>query len=209
MNAQQWSVKPAWQGRFLPIGAARLSSSFRSYGAKLRQKTKLGITKRAMTILATEEEHIATLVHADEYARNASQVATISTHKLVFIKRKELAMKPFELVEYPMGECTSISYEVKWAVFGMVVGTLLVLLILFIFASEVPAGTRFPVGALAIALVFGAMLMRGPKRHRITFNMAGKKLKWQSKAGDFKYKVASVNKVLAFAESRGLLTNQK
>jgi hypothetical protein len=35
-------VKPAWQGRFLPIGAARLSSSFRSYGAKLRQKTKLG-----------------------------------------------------------------------------------------------------------------------------------------------------------------------
>jgi len=162
-----------------------------------------------MTIASAEEEHIATLVHADEYARNASQVATISTHKLVFIKRKELAMKPFELVEYPMGECTAISYEIKWAVFGMVVGTLLVLLILFIFASEVPAGTRFPVGALAIALVFGAVLMRGPKRHRITFNMAGKQLKWQSKAGDFKYKVASVNKILAFAESRGLLIDQK
>jgi hypothetical protein len=127
----------------------------------------------------------------------------------VFIKRKELAMKPFELVEYPMSECTAISYEVKWAVFGMIFGTALVLLILLIFASEVPAGTRVPIGALAIALIFGALLMRGPKRHRLTFEIAGKRLKWQSKAGDFKYKVASVNKVIAFAESRSLLTHRK
>ncbi len=158
-----------------------------------------------MTVDASEHEHIATLVHADEYARNASQVANLSTDKLVFIKRKELALKPFELVEYEMRECTAISYEVKWALLGMVFGTLLVLVILFIFASDVPAGTQVPVGALAIALVAGAVLMRGPKRHRLTFEIAGKRLRWQSKAGDFKYKVASVNKVLAFAESRGLL----
>jgi hypothetical protein len=159
-----------------------------------------------MNALAHEEEFIATLVHPDEYARNASQVAKLSTDKLVFVKRKELAMKPFELVEYPMAECTAISYQVKWALLGMGIGALLVLLILFIFTSEMPTGTRVPVGALAITLVFGATLLRGPKRHRITFMVAGKRLRWQSKAGDFKYKVASVNKVLAFAKSRGLLS---
>lgn len=153
----------------------------------------------------SEEEHIATLVHPDEYARNVSQVAKLSTDKLVFIKRKELALKPFELTEYPMADCTSISYEVKWAWISMAVGAILVLLILFIFMSEVPTGTRVPIGALAIALVFGATLLREPKRHRITFHVGTKKLRWQSKAGDFKYKVASVNKIVAFAESKGLL----
>jgi len=168
--------------------------------------SNVGLHKKIiMTVAAAEEEHVATLVHADEYARNASQVASITTHKLVFIKRKELALKPFELVEYPMDECTAISYEVKWALFGMIFGTLLVLLVLFIFASEVPSGTRVPAGALAIALIFGALLARGPKRHRLTFSIAGKKLKWQSKAGDFKYKTASVNRIVAFAESHGLL----
>ncbi len=162
-----------------------------------------------MTTPAAEEEHVATLVHPDEYIRNANQVAKLSTDKLVFIKRKELALKPFELVEYPMTDCTGISYEVRWAWFGMVLGAILVLLILPIFMSEVPAGTRVPVGALAIALVVGATLLRGPKRHRLTFLIAGKKLHWQSKAGDFKYKIASARKVVEFAESKGLLISAK
>lgn len=156
----------------------------------------------------TEEEHVATLVHADEYRRNANQVANLSTEKLVFIKRKELAMKPFDLIEYPMRDCTAIAYEVKWALFGMVLGALLVVLIGFIFMSDVVAGTTVPVGALAVALVFGATLLRGPKRHHLTFVVGGKKLRWQSKAGDFKYKGASVNKIVAFAKSKGLLSSK-
>lgn len=156
----------------------------------------------------TPEEYIATLVHPEEYVRNANQVAQLSSDKLLFIKRKELAMKPFELVEYPMAECSAISYEVKWALLGMGIGALLVLPILAIFISEIPAGTRLPVGTLASAFILGATLLRGPKRHRIIFTVAGKELRWQSKAGDFKYKVASVDKVLAFALSRGLLTTR-
>ena len=159
-----------------------------------------------MNIPTSEEEHVATLVHPDEYVRNASQVAKLSTERLVFIKRKELSMTPFELVEYPISECSSISYEVKWAWLGMTIGATLVLLLLFILTSEIPADTRVPVGAIAIALVFGATLLRGPKRHRLTFMVAGKRLRWQSKAGDFKYKVASVNKVVAFAQAKGLLS---
>ena len=42
-----------------------------------------------MTIAATaaEEEHVATLVHSDEYAKYANQIASIYTHKIMFAKR--------------------------------------------------------------------------------------------------------------------------
>jgi hypothetical protein len=42
MNIQHRQLKPLWQGRFPAITLACLSGSLRSYGAKLRQKTKLG-----------------------------------------------------------------------------------------------------------------------------------------------------------------------
>jgi hypothetical protein len=155
-----------------------------------------------------EDEHVATLVHQDEFGRNASQVASLSTTRILFVKRKELALKPFELVDLPMNRCTEITYSVKWAVVAMALGATLVLLVIFIFSSVVPAGTSVPVGALAIAFVFGAILMRGPKRHRLTFIVDGKRYRWQSKAGDFKYKVASVNKVIAFAQSQGILNTR-
>jgi hypothetical protein len=154
-----------------------------------------------------EEEHIATLVHPDEYARNVNQIATLTTHTLVFVKRKELALKPFEIVRFPLSECSSISYESRWAVVPMIFGALLVALIVFIFAflSQVPDGTRVPIGALSVAFVFGVVLFRGPKRHRLTFVVNGRKLKWQSKAGDFKHKMVSVQRAIAFAKERGLL----
>lgn len=158
-----------------------------------------------MTTMPSEEEHIATLVHPDEYARNVNQMASVSTHKLVFVKRKELALKPFELLQFPLDECSSITYETKWAIVPMAFGALLVAIILFIFSSEVPVGTRVPIGALAIAFIFGVALLRGPKRHRLTFVVNGKELKWQSKAGDFEYKITSTQKIVAFAKEKGLL----
>lgn len=156
-----------------------------------------------------QEEHIATLVHDDEYGRNAGQVAKISSERLLFVKRKELALNPYELVELPFSQCTSISYEVKWAIAPMIFGVLLVALVGFILTSYVEPGTRVPVGALAIVLVFGAILARGPKRHHLTFEVGGKRYKWQSKAGEFKYKVASVAKVVAFAREKGLFSSEK
>jgi hypothetical protein len=158
-----------------------------------------------MMVTPTEDEHIATLVYSDEYARYANQMASVSSQKLIFVKRKELAMKPYELLEFPISQCSSISYETKWAVVPMIFGALLVALLLFIFSSRIPAGTQVPIGALAVALIFGVVLLRGPKRHRLTFFMNGKKLVWQSKAGDYKYKVASTTKVVSFARDKGLL----
>lgn len=156
-----------------------------------------------------EAQHIATLVHDDEYRRNAGQIAKVSSERLLFIKRKELALKPYELVELPVAQCSAITYRVKWAVIPMVIGILLVALVAFVLTSYVEPGTRVPVGALAIVLVFGAILARGPKRHRLTFLVNGKRYKWQSKAGDYKCKVASVNQVVAFAREKGLLLGEQ
>ena len=152
-----------------------------------------------------EEQTIAVLVLPEEYAKNANQVARLSTHKIVFVKRKELSLKPFQLVELPMSQCTSVTYEVKWAVVPMILGALLVALVLFILSSEVVVGTRVPLGALAVVLIFGGLLARGPKRHRLTFMVDGKPLRWQSKAGDFRYKVAVVQRVIAYAKESALL----
>lgn len=162
-------------------------------------------------ITADEEEHVAHLVHSDEYAKYANQVASVSTHKILFVKRKELAMKPYELIQFHMTACTSITYEKKLAIVPMIFGALLIALVLFILNSEVAAGTRVPVGALAIVLIFGAILFSGLKRHQLTFVVNDKRLKWKSKAGDFKYKVSSTQKKVAFAKEKGLLnvTNWK
>jgi hypothetical protein len=154
--------------------------------------------------MTDEEQYIATLVHPDEYAKNVSQIASISTHRLIYVKRKELSLKPFELLQFPTSQCTSITYEIKWAIVPMIFGALLVALVLFILSSDVMVGTRVPVGALAVVLIFGGLLARGPKRHRFTFLVNGKPMRWQSKAGDFKYKIASVKRIIAYAKDSGL-----
>jgi uncharacterized membrane protein len=154
---------------------------------------------------APDEEAVATFVHSDEYAKNVSQVAYVTTHKIVHVRRKEFAMQPFALEQYPLAEVSSIQYQRRLALLPMIVGVFLVLLVMFIFGSEVPAGTRWPIGALALVFVFGGSLMLGVRRHRFTFMLGDKKLKWQSKAGDYKYKAVSVQRLIDFARAKGLL----
>jgi len=153
-----------------------------------------------------EEQRIATLVHPDEYRKSPNQVATLSTERILFVKRKELSFKPFELVYFPVADCSAIAYEMKYAVFRMIFGGLLVaLIVLFFLTGLVPAGTSVPIGLIGLAAIIGVNLVIGVKRHKLTFVVQGRKLNWHSKAGDFKYKVASVNQVVAFAKDHGLL----
>jgi hypothetical protein len=154
--------------------------------------------------MTDEEQHIATLVYPDEYAKNVSQIASLSTHKLVYVKRKELSLKPFDLLEFHTSLCTCITYEIKWAFGSMIFGAFLVALVFFVLSSDLTAAPRVPIGALAIVLVFGGILARGPKRHRLTFLVDGKPMRWQSKAGDFKYKVIAVERVIAYARDAGI-----
>lgn len=156
-----------------------------------------------MMELDKKDEHIATLVYPDEYAKNVSQIASVSSQMLIYVKRRELAMTPFDLLYFSMDECSTISYQVKWAIISMIFGAALIALVIFIMLSDVQAGTSVPVGALAVALIFGGILLKNPKRHCITFVVSGKNFQWKSKAGDFKYKLVSVQKVVDFAKASG------
>ena len=153
-----------------------------------------------------EEQRIVTLVLPEDYARNAGQIASLSTHEILYIRRKELSLKPFELIPLPASHCSSIQYEQRLAVIPMVLGGILVFLLLglFIFGS-VDAGTSIRWGAVALAMIYGLNMLLGVKRHRLTFVVDGKRYRWQSKAGDFKYKTAVVQRLLAYAHERGLL----
>ncbi|MBB6577597.1 hypothetical protein HNP33_001654 [Comamonas odontotermitis] len=152
-----------------------------------------------------EAEHVATLVYPDEYSKNVNQVASVSSERILFVKRKELAMTPYELLQFPTSSLTSVRYKKRLAIWPMLIGAIFVTLVLFILTSEVAPGTRVPVGALALLLVLGGGLFLGPRRHQLTFEVNGKTLRWQSKAGDFKYKVASSQKVVDWARTRGIL----
>jgi hypothetical protein len=156
-----------------------------------------------------ENEYVATLIHAVDYEKQVNQIANVNTTDLLFVKRKELAMEPYELQRFPMADCTLISYKVHWALGSMIAGAAAFALLPLLIFFEIPAGTLVPIGALGIVICGGITLLRYPKRHRLTFVVAGKKFRWQSKAGDFQDKAASVMKVVAFAKRAGLYADSR
>lgn len=157
-----------------------------------------------------EEEWVATLLHPDEYAANVNNVATVTTRKIVYIKRKELALKPFERVEYPIADCSSITYKKHYAIGSFAAGLVAVLLViciawgLIVYGANLQPGTRLSVGAVIAVAIFGMFRISGIKRHRLTFKIGANNVRWQSRAGEFKSKDVSVQKVAAFAQERGL-----
>jgi hypothetical protein len=154
-----------------------------------------------------EEESVAILVLPEDYRKNSDQVARISNRKIIYVKGKLFALKPFELVALPISQCSSIEYERRLAIAPMIFGGLLVLLLVGAFAfGTVDSGTSVRWGAVALAIIFGLNLLFGVKRHRLTFTVAGRRYRWQSKAGDFKYKIAAVQRVVGFARQQGLLS---
>ena len=157
-----------------------------------------------------EGEFIATLVFPDDYAKHPNQIASLSTQRLIFIKRKELAMTPYEIQHYSMRDCQSISYRKHFALVPMLFGlaSLLLILVIFIGLSDVEFRVRVPIGAMAAVVLFGAILFRGPIRHRIIITFPSRTFRWQSRAGEFRMIQPSVEKVLAFARREGLLRLQ-
>ena len=152
-----------------------------------------------------DEESIAILVHPDEFKNNPNQVASLTDKRIKYIRGKTLAMNPFEIEYYPIEKCNRINYEKKLAVLPMIIGIFCILIVAIVMISPIPGGTRVPVGALALALGFGVILVKGIKRHKLTFELDSKDLKWQSKAGDFKHKLQAVQNIIEFARKKTLL----
>jgi len=159
-----------------------------------------------------KEEFIATLLLPDEYRRQLNQVAGLTSRRIDFLKRKFGSRLGGEVVQIPIEQCTSIAYK-DGRPMPVIMGGLLLTcaapLSLYImianWESLGPDG-RIPVGAIFVATIFGLRMMFGARRHELIFSMIGQsRLIWRSRPGDFKYKKASVDKVLEFAQTRGLL----
>ena len=133
--------------------------------------------------------YIATLVHPDEYVKNPNQVAVVTRKAITFVKRKEFAMSPYALEDYPSELCTSVTYKKRFALVPAIFGVVCLACAVLPFILPVAeAGYTVKIGLLCVMAITGATLVFGIKRHRLTFLINGKKRKWQSKAGDFKYK---------------------
>jgi hypothetical protein len=83
---------------------------------------------------------------------------------------------------------------------------LFVLAMLVKYWDDLEPSARVPVGALAIAGVYGTQLAFGVRRHRFVFVRSdGSKLVWKSRSGDDKLMQPLVNRLIEFARSRGLM----
>lgn len=157
------------------------------------------------------EEHVATLIHPDEYMRHLNQVASLSTKNIVFLKRKFVSKSGWELVSYPLSDCTRIFYKDERPLTVIVPGLLLTVLIagifymLFTYWNDLEPSARIPIGALGVAGFYGFRWVLGSRRHKIAFELKDKtQLEWKSRPGDYKYKTVSAQKVVEFAKSTGL-----
>ena len=156
---------------------------------------------------------VATLLFPNEYARQLNQVSGLTTKELIYLKRKFVSRSGYELVPYPLADCIGITYKderpissIAWgAILTSVLGVLVYMM--FKYWNDLPPATRVPVGAIAVASLYGFRMVFAAHRHRLLFHMSdGRKLIWKSRAGDYKYKEASAAKVVELAKSKGILT---
>jgi hypothetical protein len=174
--------------------------------------TASGEALKAKGIPVEQEEFVATLLFPDEYRRQLNQVAGLTSRRIDFLKRKFGSMSGGKLVPIPIEQCTWIAYSDRRPAHIIVAGVLLSLaapLSLYVMATNWEAmgpDGRVPVGALFVATLSGLRMTFGARRHELTFGVKGRSnIKWRSRPSDFKYKQASVNKVIEFARSKSLL----
>lgn len=159
------------------------------------------------------ERNIGSLIFPPDYQHELNQVAGVTTENIIFLKRKFLSSQGWELMKYPLRDCVAITYKEELPIARIVVGTLISLLIaailfyLFEYWDDLDANTKVPVGALGIAGIYGVKLAFGGRRHRLKFKMHdGRTLTWKSLAGERQLMSDSVNGIVEFARSKGLLT---
>lgn len=158
----------------------------------------------SMASFPAREEHIATLIHPAEYEKHPNQVASVYTHKIVLLKKR--AFSNATLHEIPIAQCSAVIYRRRWALLSMMAGGFMIASVIGAFTfGSVNDGTRVPIGALALAVVAGGIMLVNPRKHRLIFVVDGKRLKWESRASDYKFKMVSTQKIRDFARSKGLL----
>lgn len=162
--------------------------------------------------MAASEQSVATLVFPEDYLRQLNSVASVTTLNVIHLKRKFVSKAGWELVPIPLSEFTAIEYRRDLALARVMFGAFLVAMVLVVLVmlvkywNDLEPSTRVPVGAIAIAGIYGIRLALGVRRHRFVFVRSnGSKLVWKSRSGDDKLMQPLVNKLIEFARSSGLM----
>lgn len=157
-------------------------------------------------------DFVAALAVPDLYAKNVGQVVAVSTEQLKYIRRKELALKPFEVEVRDLSGCQSIRYRRDFAPLRLLSGVLfsgLAIVIavgIWFYGDRMPGGNiRF--GAVILLAYAGFRNLAGGRRHTLTFEFSDRRLRWKSKAGEFAVWEKSVESILGFARNKGLYEN--
>jgi len=164
--------------------------------------------------LSQSEKNIGTLILPADYLHELNQVAGVTSESIVFLKRKFVSSAGWELVKYPLRDCSEVHYEKELPLSRIVGGVLVCALIiaivalLFIYGADLEANTRIPLLALAAAGAYGVKAAFGGRRHRLKFKMIdGSTLSWKSRAGERELMRDSVSAIVEFARSKGLATS--
>jgi hypothetical protein len=159
----------------------------------------------------SEEETVAVLTSADDYAYHIGQVASVGTRTLKVV-RKQLSIKsPYTIAEVPMSGVSRAEYKSGLAPLRIVAGVLLLALLagiayyLVVYWQGLEPGTTIRVGLLGLAGVYGLKWAFLSRRHEFVFHLQdGGRVRWRSRSGDFKYKQRAVGHVLDHLRGLGL-----
>ena len=155
-------------------------------------------------------DFVASLAMPELYGKCVGQIVTVSTEQLRYIRRRELAMKPYEIETHEISQCRSVRYQSDWAPLRIIFGGLsLALAILiatgvWVYADRLPMGYSVPVVAILALGYFGLRYLLAGRRHVLTFDLESGPLRWTSRPGEFKTWEKSVGSILEFARSKGL-----
>jgi hypothetical protein len=160
-----------------------------------------------------DKEHpISTLIFPTDYAKQLNSLAGLTSENFIFLKRKLLSQSGWELVKYPLSECSSVEYKVDFPLIKIFFGALLLALVVFIFVmlgiywNDLEPGTRLPVGLVGLGGLYGARVAFGGRRHNITVKLQdGTSLKWSSKSGELTLMSPAVSRFTEFCQSKGLM----
>lgn len=160
-----------------------------------------------------EEEVVAMLVVPSEYIYHLNQVAGLTRDNLIVLERKFASRAGFEVVKHPIDRCTSVAYfderPMMSIIGGVLVTSVIALACVGLISSwnELEAGTRVPLGSLAIAGMYGVRKIFGARRHRFVFTMQDQtRFSWASKSGEHALWKPSVDQIVEFVRSRRLLS---
>ena len=159
-----------------------------------------------------ENEVVAMLVLESDYVHHINEVVGVTTSELLYLKRKFASTAGYELTRYPLEDCKSVTYSDDRSILSIISGVLVTMVVGLAIAglvyswSDLDAGTRVPIGGLAVAGLYGIRRIFGARQHSLFFTLKdGTQLWWTSSAGEFEQWKPSAELVVAFIRKRGLM----